>query len=133
MENKFKHIEETLNRLHDLQASHLEDFNKKELPDLEKQSAERSHEVEKLMKSINGIVSIIEDTNGAASKSMVYFLNNKISTLLEQNKALEKKVQDFKDNMKKNMKKISKGKQAIGSYRSTAAVLNNPKVLSITN
>jgi ABC-type transporter Mla subunit MlaD len=133
MEDKLKQVEETLNKLHDLQASHLEDFNKEELPDLERQSAERSHEVDKLMKSVNGIVSIVESTNKTNSESMVFFLNNKISTLLEQNKALEIKVQDFKEKMKKNMKKISTGKQAIGSYRSSAAVSNNPKVLSITN
>ncbi len=133
MEEKLKDIEDTLKRLHKIQASHLEEFRKKDLPDLDKQSAERSLEVDKLMKSVNDVVTLIKNTDNATSESMVLFLNKRISTLLEQNNELEIKVKDFKNNLKNGMKKISTGKKVIGSYRSSAVVANDPKVLSISN
>jgi len=133
MEKEFKKIQETINRLYDLQTDHLEAFKKKPVPDLEKQSAERSNEVAKLMKSVNGFVKMAENKSGTTTESMLLSLNGKISTLLDQNKALETKVHEFRNGIKKSMKQISKGKQVIGSYRSSTAVSNNPRVISVTN
>ena len=133
MEKEFKKIQETINRLYDLQKDHLEALKKKPIPDLEKQSAERSNEVAKLMKSVNEFVKMAENESGTTTESMLLSLNSRISTLLDQNKALETKVHDFRNGIKKSMKQISKGKQVIGSYRSSMAVSNNPRVISVTN
>lgn len=133
METEFKQVEETISRLHDLQADHLEAFDEKSLPDLEKQSEERKNEVAKLMKSVSEFVKTAAEKNGAATESMLLSLNSRITTLLEQNRAIEIKVQDFRNSVKKGMRQVSKGKQVLGSYRSSAAVSNNPRVISVTN
>jgi exopolyphosphatase/pppGpp-phosphohydrolase len=133
MEKEFYKIHETINRLYALQTGHLEAFKKKPIPDLEKQSAERGDEVVRLVKSVNKFVKMARNKQGVATESMLLSLNNKITTLLEQNKALETKVKDFRDRIKKNMKQVSKGKQVIGSYRSSNLVSNNPRVISVTN
>ena len=133
MEKEFKKIEAILNRLHDLQKDHIESFNAKALPDLEQQSQERNIEVENLMKSVNNFVKIAESKNNAQAESMVVNLNNRITTLLEQNKALETKVHLFRDGIKNEMKQVARGRKVIQSYQSSAAVSNNPNVISITN
>lgn len=133
MENEFTKVKATITKLHDLQTSHLEAFTKKDLPDLEEQSAERSIEMGKLIKSINGFVKMAENGDGAVTKPMMVSLNKKVMTLLDQNNLLEKKVQNFKTGLKKSMKQVAKGKQVIGSYKSSASVLNHPKVISVTN
>jgi len=133
MENEFKIIETALNRLHDIQLSHLDSFDKKGLPDLEKQSEERNIEIDKLLKGINEFVELANEKQGASAETMLSFLSDKVTILLEQNKVLEIKVLAFKDGLKKGMKQISKGNQAISSYKSSNSVLNNPKVVSVTN
>jgi len=117
MEKEFKKIQETINRLYDLQTDHLEAFRKKSIPDLEKQSAERSNEMARLIKSVNEFVKMAENESGTTMEPMLLSLNNKISTLLDQNKALETKVHDFRNGIKINMKKIEKGKRVSGISR----------------
>ncbi len=133
MEKAFKKVEKTLDRLHDLQEIHLESFGQKILPDLEKQSAERTIEVDKLMKEINNFMTITKNKTDVGTDAMKLCLNDRIKNILEQNQALEIRVQDFKADIKKEMKQVSKGKQVIGSYRSSSVVSNHPKVISITN
>jgi len=133
MEKEFKNIEKILSRLQGLQENHLESFDKKDLPDLEKQSVERNIEVEKLMKSVSDFVKITENKNSENTESMIHILNDRITTLLEQNKALETKVHLFRDGIKNEMKQVATGRKVIQSYQSSTAVSNNPNVISITN
>lgn len=131
MEKEFKGVEETLKRLHELQENQLASFSEKAVPDLETQSSERNIEVGKLMKSLSDFMKLAENENGAATECMLTVLNNHVTILLEQNKALETKVKNFRDDIQKNMNQVSKGKKVIGSYRSSAAILNTPKVISL--
>ncbi len=133
MEKKLKEVEETLNRLDDLHRTHMASFDREVLPDLEKQSAERAVEVDRLMKRIGGLVKLAQTQTRTTTESMLLTLNDRVTTLLEKNKALRTKVQASRDGIGNNLKQISKGKKVISSYRSSAAVSNNPRVLSITN
>ena len=133
MEKEFKNVEDTLNRLDDLHKIHMESFDHDVLPDLEKQSADRAVEVETLVKRIRGLVKLAQTQTRENTESMMFVLNDRVTILLEQNKALRTKVHTSRDCIKNNLKQISKGKKVISSYRSSAAVSNNPRVLSITN
>jgi hypothetical protein len=133
MENKFNKINSTLDRFYDLQANHIKSFNSASLPDMEKQSMEQNKEIVKILESIDAFIKMLSGTEEPGAESMLISLNHRITNILEQNEVLVTRVTVFKENLKSNMKKISKGKQAIGSYRSSAAASNNPKVLSVTN
>ena len=133
MDKKFNAVEETLSRLHDLQARHLASFDKEALPDLEQQSAERNIEVARLMRNVNTLVQVVEIKTEADITSRFLFLNDLIAGLLEQNKALEAKVHTVRNGIKNSMKQVSKGTSVIGSYRSSAAVASKPRVISISN
>lgn len=132
MEKEFKKVKVILNRLQDLHASHLAAFDKADLPDLEKQSAQRNIEVEKLMKSVGKLATLAQIKNTAEAESILVFLNDRIIELLEQNNALEIKATEVKNNIKNNMKQISKGTKVIGSYRSSKAASYEPRVINIT-
>ena len=133
MEKEFIKIEETLDRLHSMQENHLHSFGKGAMPDLEKQSAERNIEMKRLMRSISDFILLAETKNDVKTESMLLVLNDHITLLIKQNKALETKVKKIRDDIKKGMKLVSKGKKVIGSYRSSAAISNKPKVISVTN
>ena len=133
MKKTLKKVEETLNRLDDLHKAHMKSFDKEVLPDLEKQSADRAIEVDRLMKRVEGLVKLSQMQTRENTESIIITLNERVTILLEQNKALITKVHASRDRIKNNMKQISKGKKVISSYRSSAAVSNNPRVLSITN
>lgn len=135
MEKEFKKVEDTLMRLQDLHKNHMESFDQKVLPDLEKQSKNREVEVGMLVKSVSKLVKLVENQTGKgeSTKAMILNLNNRVTTLLEQNKMLETKVSAFRDQLKKSMNQVSKGKSSISSYRSSTAVSNNPRVISITH
>lgn len=133
MEKQIKKIEDSLKRLYDLHEDHMVSFDKEALPDLEKQSYDREIEVGMLIKSIGKLLELSETRENRDRDSILYSLNDRITLLLEQNKSLTTKVAAYRDTLKKGMKQISKGKKAIHSYRSSQAVSNNPKVISITN
>jgi chaperonin cofactor prefoldin len=133
MEKEFKKIKVILNRLHDLQANHLASFDKAYLPDLEKQSEQRNIEVEKLMKRVGKLVKLSKSKRTAETESLLIFLNDRITELLEQNNALATKASEVRNNIKNNMKKISKGTKVIGSYRSSKAASCKTRVINITN
>src|SRR6056297_3537774 len=108
MKKNFKAVEETLNRLYDLQADHLASFDKQLLPDLEQQSAEREIEVSRLIRNVNTLVKQVEAETGAETESMLVFLKDRVTELLDQNRALELKVHAVRDNIKNRMKQLSK-------------------------
>ena len=133
MKKNFKAVEDTLNRLYDLQTDHLASFDKQDLPDLEQQSAERGIEVSRLIRNVDTLVKQLKAETGSETESMLLFLKDRVTGLLEQNRALEVKVHAVRDNIKNRMKQVSKGASVIGSYRSSAAAADTPKVISITN
>lgn len=135
MKKNFKAVEDTLNRLYDLQTDHLASFDKQALPDLEQQSAERKIEISRLIRNVDTLVKQLETETetGAETESMLFFLKDRVTGLLEQNRVLEVKVHAVRDNIKNRMKQVSKGTSVIGSYRSSAAAAYTPKVISITN
>jgi len=133
MEKQIEKIEESLKRLHDLHKDHMASFDQKALPDLEKQSYDREIEMGLLIKRIGKLLELSETRKNGDRGSIFHRLNDRITLLLEQNKALTTKVTAYRDTLKNGMKQISKGKKAIHSYRSSQAVSNNPKVISITN
>jgi predicted nucleic acid-binding Zn-ribbon protein len=135
MEKEFKKVEETLNRLQALHKDHIESFDQEVLPDLSQQSEIREIEVGMLVKNVKKLIVLAENQTGEGvnTKSMILRLNDRVTTLLEQNKTLETKVSSFRDQLKNSMNQVSKGKKAISSYRSSTAVSNNPKVISITH
>ena len=132
-----------MNRLYDLHECHTVSFNQQDLQDLAKQSYDREMEVGLLIKRVKRVSKLIELSEEHTSEaqtgdkidthSILLSLNDRVTVLLEQNKALTTKVAAYRDTLKKGMKQISKGKKAIHSYRSSQAVSNNPKVISITN
>ena len=132
MEKEFKKTKDILNRLHDLQVSHLASFDKADLPDLEKQSEQRNIEVEKLMKRVGKLVKLSKIKRTAETESLLVFLNDRITQLLEQNNALVTKASEVKNSIKNNMKQVSKGTNVIGSYRSSKAASYQAKVINIT-
>lgn len=132
MEKEFIQIKETLERLGELHMAHLESFNGDAIPDFEMQSAERETEVDTLKKSISHFITRAEIEPHTDAKSMMLFLNSRITNLLEQNNALELKVIKYREKLQNGMKQISKGKQVISSYSSSVATINKPKVISLT-
>jgi len=133
MENIFKKVERTLHRLQDLHKIHMKSFDQEVLPDLERQSEDRDIEMGVLMKSVSTLLELAKTETGENTKSMLHALTERMTPLLEQNKVLETRVSAFRDQLRKEMKQVSKGKNAISSYRSSAAVSNNPRVISITS
>lgn len=133
MENIFKKIEKTLHRLQNLHKIHMKSFDQEVLPDLEKQSEDRDIEMGVLMKRVRTLMELAKNETGEDTKSMLHALTEKMIPLLEQNKVLETRVSAFRNQLKKDMKQVSKGRNAISSYRSSAAVSNNPRVINITS
>lgn len=132
MNTPFKQINLTLNRLEGMMTEQIESFGEKDLPDLEQQSFDRDRAIETLKTDIEIFRAWVEKSP-EDKRSSTEYVNNRITDLLGIYQRLEKKVCIFRDNLKKNMQQVSKGKKAIRSYRSSYAVVRSPKVLSITN
>ncbi len=131
MEKAFQEINETLNRLDEIQTSHIESFDTEIIPDLESQLIERNEEFNKLKKSVNGFI-IDPDFDNTTESIMAVFIE-RIGTLISQNKVLEAKVRAHRDGLKESMKRLSRGKQVINFYGSPSSVSNRPRAINLTN
>ncbi len=142
MQKEFNNIKMIIDRLQELQLSHISSFNKKgQLPDIEKQSFDREKAFNNLRKKITVFNTMAQVEHAAQTQpqiesqteSMLILIKDKITTLIEQNTTLETKIKEYRNNIKTSMKKISNGRQVIASYRSSTKITNNPKVINVTN
>ena len=134
MENQFRQIRDTLNQLDTIQMSHIKSFDTTLMPDLEHQLAERTEVFGKLKKQVNRFIAKTgNDDNTTDTESMIIGFTERINTLIAQNKVLEKRVKEHRNGLQESLKKISRGKKAIGSYGSPSSVSNRPRAINLTN
>jgi len=133
MNKKFQQIRKTLNLLDKMQADHIDSFDTQLMPNLELQSEERKKTFNCLNQEFKLFLKNTEQFDDADTKTMVSFFIQRIEMLMNQNRLLEKKVREYRDNLKEHMKSISKGKKAIGSYGSPSSISNRPRAISLTN
>ncbi len=134
MTKNFQDIRETIGRLERIQTRHIESFDAELMPDLESQTLEKKKEFDLLKESVNQWVSTGELGNDGDTEPMVHYFIEQIQILLNQNKMIEKKVRAHKEFLQESLKKLSRGKQVIGSYGSPSTALNRPRAIDlITN
>lgn len=133
MKKEFQQIRDTLDRLDKIHIRHIESFDADLMPDLQRQLIERKNEFDKLKTAVNKIITASGFENEAETESMISFFIERINTLLGQNKMLKKKVKVHRDGFQESMKNMSRGKQAIGAYRSPSSVSNKPRAINLTN
>ena len=123
MKTSSKKIKETLVRLDELQASHIDAFSTQTIPNLEEQMAQRKKGFSDLKKYIETFLS---ETNIKEMQDV----KEQILSLMYQNQTLTSKVQGHKRGLENSMKKITKGRQAIHAYGSVPSQANQPKVIN---
>ena len=133
MEKTLEKIWKSLKRMHEMHHRHLASFEVEGLPDLESQSRERDIELGELLHNLTRMIRMAETNPEPRTETMLMSINDQLTLLLEENRVLENRVRDFRDQMKKTMSRISAGKKVIGSYRSPARIVNAPRVISVTN
>lgn len=128
-----KKITHVIDDLDTIQEGHINSFDQELLPDLEKQCKERNLLVERLAETIGSFTQKVKQLKADEdTEETIMFIKTRISDLLKQNRALEKKVRHHKNGIKKSMKKITAGRKMISSYGSPALSSNIPKVISYT-
>ncbi|WDP89777.1 MAG: hypothetical protein HUN04_08660 [Desulfobacter sp.] len=130
MEKKFTHITGILDRLECLYSDHLDSFKGDELPDLDMQTRVRDLELKRLMAEISGFIKAAETNTQGHTESMLKCFHDRIADILEKNKTLERKVAAHKKELQKKMARVTRGRNAIGAYRTPGAA---NRVLSIAN
>lgn len=116
-----------------LHEKHLTAFNESGPPDLEKQSRERWTGIRKLLETANQLLSSSDKQDSISDVSAPADFSRRMKTLLEKNKMLETHATELKEQLKKEMLRISKGKKVIGAYRSPNTFSSKPRVLNIKN
>ncbi|MEA1969451.1 MAG: hypothetical protein U9N77_14685, partial [Thermodesulfobacteriota bacterium] len=93
MGNELSQITELINNLEDIHMDHISSFNMELMPDLEKQSIERSKIVDKLGEKIHYLINNInfkhilddEPLDSDTDYEAILLFKKRIFTLLEQN------------------------------------------------
>ncbi len=133
MEQEFKQIQNILDELYEIQANHLESFNKTVLPDIEQQSADREKKFRHFKKRMVDFIHRTDARKDDKTESMLSFCSARITSLIDQNKSLETKVRNYRDRIRTEIGHLSKGKQVISKYGSPKGMSKNPRVISISN
>ncbi|MFO7752543.1 MAG: hypothetical protein R6V41_05435 [Desulfobacteraceae bacterium] len=133
MEQQYQKVNKAMNSLFEIQDRHMASFSGDTLPDLENQSAERKEAMNHLQDQVNAFISAVEKDTGSEAQSMMQFFNQRITTLLEQNRTIENRVKAVKDSIGKSMKQLSKGRKGLQSYRPPSlSVQNRPRVINFS-
>lgn len=132
MEEEYHNVNKAIDQLFEIQDRHMASFTGDTLPDLEYQSQERKEAMARLQREVDAFAFQAEADGGSEAQSMMQFFNNRISTLLDQNRSIESRVQAVKDHIGDGMKQIKKGKRGIQSYNVSSSVRNRPRVINFS-
>ena len=134
MEEEYHNVNRAMDRLFEIQDRHMASFSDDETPpdDLEHQSTERKEAVNRLQKEVDTFTVKAQENGGSEAREMMQFFNNRISTLLEQNRTIESRVQAVKDRIGNSMKQVKKGKRGIQSYNASPSVRNRPRAINFS-
>ena len=133
MENTYTQVNQTLDLLENMIASQIESFSKGTLPDLDRHTRERDRAIRTLKADVDTFSTWARESLEDHAQSSAEHIHQRVADLLGMHHKLEEAVRMFRDDLRKNMQQLSKGKKTIRSYRSSYAAVNTPKVLSITN
>jgi len=130
MGTAFKRLETALNRLDELQSSHIDGFKTQTLPDLEKQIAQRKDGFSDLKESLAPFLLESEIMGTKENIPLMQDIKNRILLLMTQNKVLISKVEKHKKQLKNSMKTMAKGRQMIQAYGPSESKVNQSKVIN---
>lgn len=133
MHKDITHIINILDRIDQMQASHIKSFETELMPDLASQLVQRKTEFEKLKESFALFISKARIAQIEDKEPIVKEFIERVNLLLEQNKILEKRTKDYKNNLQENIKNILKGRKAISLYGSPSSFSNKPRAINLTD
>ena len=132
MNGEYQKIISLADHLEMIQESHIQSFSRELLPDLETQSMERNLAVGRLEKRIRAFLQNPENHPPLEVDDIMIDLKTRVSTLLKQNRTLEKQVRSHRDEMENSMKRLASGRKVFFSYGSPKSSSNMPRVISVT-
>lgn len=133
MEMAFKQIKTALDRLDELQQSHIDVFSTQILPDLEEQIAQRKTGFSDLEKRLALFLMESETMKTEENIPLLQEVKNRIVLLMNQNKTLKSQVETHKIQLENSIKKITKGKRIMTAYGSSESQRNQSKVINFRN
>lgn len=133
MEIAFEQIKTALDRLDELQQSHIDVFATQIMPDLEEQIAQRKARFTDLETRLALFLMESEAMESEENIPLLQELKHRIVLLMNQNKMLKSQVETHKIGLENSIKKITKGKQIMTAYGSSESQQNRSKVINFRN
>lgn len=133
MHKDFIHITSILDKIDQMQASHIQSFETELMPDLASQIVQRKTEFDKLKKSFALFISNTQLVHAEDKKPIITDFIDRINIILVQNEVLEERTKAYKYSLQESIKEILKGRKAIGLYGSPSSFSNRPRAIDLTN
>ncbi len=133
MEIAFEQIKTALDKLDELQQSHIDVFATQILPDLEEQIAQRKAGFSDLKKRLALFLMESEAMETKENIPLLQEVTNRIVLLMNQNKMLKSQVETHKIGLENSIKKVTKGKQMMTAYGSSESQRDQSKVINFRN
>ncbi len=128
---EFNKVKKALDRLDGLQQEQIKTFDTDLLPDLESQMTQRKQGFANLENAMADLMSPAK--TDIADASAVKEIVAQIQVLMHQNKALSSRIQHHRDELKKSMNGVKKGRKVVLAYGSPIFHSNPPKVINSKN
>lgn len=130
MGTAFNQLKTTLNKLDELQASHIDLFKTQALPDLEEQITQRKTGFSDLKEKLEPFLLESERLGTQENISQVQEIKTCILSLMNQNRMLKSKVETHKNQLENSMKNMTKGRRVMQAYGSSESQQNQSKVIN---
>ena len=130
MEMALKQVKTILNQLDAMHCTHIDDFDRHLLPDIEQQMAEREKNFVVLKKTMDRLLPALQTMEDVDDIPEIDDIISQVKVLINQNQTLVSRVQHHKDGLETSMKRNTRGRQAIHAYGSPSSQRNQPKVLN---
>ncbi|MBU0970069.1 MAG: hypothetical protein KKC20_05445 [Proteobacteria bacterium] len=133
MEMAFKQVKTALDRLDELQESHIDGFKTQIIPDIEEQIIQRKEMFTDLKERLTLFLMESETMDTEENIPLLQEVKNHILLLMNQNKMLKSQVETLKIGLENSIKKVTKGKQIMTAYGSSESQRNQSKVINFRN
>ncbi len=134
IQQAYDRLIETMDEIQTIQEAHIQAFDTELLPDMEKHCRERQQTFDRFYMESGVLISHLEAAQDEKIiKTIVEYVNNRISGLLTQNDLLSKKTMEHKSRIQESLNHLSRGKIAMDSYGTPAYIKNRPRAIYVTN
>ena len=130
MVKKLKKLDSSFENYEKMQNRHIKSFSNELRPDLEKQNFERTNNFENLKNDLTNMLYVINNHDqDDETLEITQDCRDRIESILTHDEILIKRLNDYRNELAKHLRKMGHGKKAMKSYLQNSKKNESPRFM----